>query len=366
MSALAMCVKCHNYYTEPDTFYKKMDQVFEKESVYQAIITCQCGHKHVVGGDYFGEAINMFGYELKDDESPEFDQYDAVMLTECHQSDPDRVASTYYSVGYFGNGRTVHLKPGVPKYIFRNFPCNCENQSHFGVRFCVSGSFQDKADKESSMSGVLEWCVSFVDALNIKKLMQQYATPDSVIEVEIFGIDKKDKWSDRIYCNPQRRVEAVAKQGDIIAYVTDDKFFINKIADVYEDPYGKKRFVLSGHLYNKCRRGCPIFDTTYDKLKFVILEKFKGAPAPMNKYRSRLLAKHTVTKDGEILPLSHLPYCIPSRYLKKSLIDQFREQYPQPADGSFNKKLFKRWLYKNWTKIFLSKKDCLAIYDLPN
>jgi len=118
LSGLYKCPNCEKYYSYDDAFDTKLSEQCELENTYQAVIKCQCGAKHIAGGDLYEfdcgineKGIMMFGNDYNEETDKGLDIFDAVMLVECEENDSDKVASTYSSESFAHAGRTIYLKP---------------------------------------------------------------------------------------------------------------------------------------------------------------------------------------------------------------------------------------------------------------
>ncbi len=371
MSGISHCGNCDVYYTEPEAFWTALDKSCDEKGHYSALIRCRCGKRRITGGEAFADdlndgktAINMFGRYIRDDtDTTELDYFDAVILTECDKDDPESVGGCWHSFGYClapgSTGRSISLKPGNPSYIFRNLPCNCENDDVCGIRWVVSGKYQGR-------SGILEWCKSKYDAENIVNLINTHihyeASPDNDhAKVEMFGIDRKytDSFgekrmhteiaSDRIryamgdivagyFVIEEGSSEKVYVYGKVIEVIVSDSL-VNIITvratNLMAKRDGRTGFWKRPTFIFRETHGCDYFN--------IIIKRSKVKYRLFNNFRDN----HYLVNSQY---LRNLPFRITPRLYKDDLLELFYEQYPARKDGSINKKLFKRWIRRNWNK----------------
>lgn len=251
-SCLMCCSSCNKYYSYPKRFDDALEVGCKEKGFYQAIVECSCGELRIAGGENHSDGdltgIMMFGYHYSEEKYPEqLDKFKALMLTPCYKNDPECCASTYHDFCGFDEriGRTIYLKPGEPKYIFRNLPVSCLNKDPNDIRWEISGTL-------GTMSGVLEWCTSFQDAL---------------LRLEVIN-----KFSDNVHVNPdfsQFNNVAINLNDKVLVKTGESEFVIGVVKRItstenkdynyrieplyfyhsYEKPcehYGKDWFVVKG------------------------------------------------------------------------------------------------------------------------
>lgn len=106
---LYKCQNCNQYFGYPQEFEDDLDSEVIKKGVYRAIVRCECGNTHGIGGerceyDEGVPAIMMFGFDLRNYKTrvdEELKVYNAVMLIECEESESE--AATW-------DGRRINLK----------------------------------------------------------------------------------------------------------------------------------------------------------------------------------------------------------------------------------------------------------------
>ncbi len=236
------------------------------------------------------------------------------------------------------------------EYKFRGLPCNCENHDLLDIRWYIGGHFQ-------GMSGVLEWCESFVDAYEIKIQMQKFCTEQDHIEIGMYGIDNHDQ-SEII--NHSKRYFNVGDQIVVIDnYAIYPQYTIFRVCDAFEHQSDNREMLIVKPLIN-CR-----YDGQ-DHLSFEPADKYllnihevlgiykrkSGTikQRPRNFHRSLKLMNPECEFSTLCIELIKLPFT-PLRNLHLGAINRFFEQYPQSPTRRFNKKLFKRWVRQNWSKL---------------
>lgn len=370
-SCLNHCDACDSYYGYPEEFDIALNEGCAANDSYAAVIKCHCGNKRVAGGEtcnsYDEPGIMMFGgkYDPKKERDHELPEFNAVMLTECSVDDPEKVASTYHSFGYClqpgVTGRTIHLKPGVPKYIFRNLPCNCDIAPGSTIRWCISGSFR-------GIHGVIEWCTSYSDAYTILNKMRLKTDEPEKINITNYG--EKCAYTDdfgekRYYTRPAlRHVEC--NISDKVLICLGEGYAFGQISNVEEDEFGKRSYCIflwihydnEGYVHLIYQDLDDMIDSS---MIMDVISRSKIKARPLNSFRSHM-NKH---KKSLYIPflcrqIAQLPFYVPERYFKQDVYDMFRKQYPMRQDGSFNKKLFKRWLRQNISHIFVKKSKVVS------
>jgi hypothetical protein len=238
-SGLAVCSNCKAYYSQPEAFDKALDEGCKRADVYRAVLKCSCGEKHLIGGEnqvYGGTVgIMMFGGQYIEEQWPDgLDEFDSVMLTRCDSSDPECCAVTYHNFmcGEEQYGITLALKPGTPKYIYRNFAITCKKNDRYGIRWSITGVLDE-------MSGVLEWCTSHQDAILRLDDVKRYSD-DVHIEPDLFPLNKMGVMlGDTFLIRTSKTDYMVAKIRSILAkdsggfsYKAEPSFFYHH----YENP----------------------------------------------------------------------------------------------------------------------------------
>lgn len=374
MSCVSHCDKCDAYYTEPKEFWTALDKGCDEKGHYSSVIKCRCGSLRITGGEsteaYGEKGTMMFSQQVRDEAIDTFDQFDVTMLTECEKDDPELVGTVWHSFGYClapgSTGRTVSLKPGKPKYIFRGLPCNCENEDPYRIRWAVSGQYQ-------GMSGILEWCKSRGDAESIAEKINTHIQYEQSLdkdhaEVEMFGInrDYTDSFGEKkVHTEITPRCLQYAI-GDIVggyfsvnAHTPNDNVFvIGRVSRVVPDINPFIVFVQAANIAPQ-RDGDtgkyqPVtfrFEAAAGSCLFpIMIKRSKIKRRPYNAYRD----SENKSMNNNIL--ATLPFYIPNRVYRAYLSELFYKQYTARKDSSFNKKLFKRWLRQNWSKVLVPKR----------
>ena len=357
MSGLNKCPNCGCYYSYPDSFDVKLTEVCDQDEVYSAIITCQCGSKHIAGGEPHyepgvGDGIMMFGQRFDEKVHIKFDEYPALMLTDCDENDPGKTAATYSR----SLGRTIHLKPGKPKYIGRHLPCNCENYDPFDLRWSVDGFYYDGSSCiHQGGSGVLEWCTSFHDACRIRDIMNQFAE------------DPRTELHVSLHKEPNCKLYGL---GDFVVFYIEglSSYAAGFIIDMVEEPNRHRdTHVLEIEIWYSCGTdGYSKNEDLHQKQRIhsdyvvAIKRRSKIKYPPLNYFRSKTKYDNTQYMHRFIDELfASLPFYVPRRHYRyENIANKFFEQYGyRHGNKKQNYKLFKRWLRQNWSKLLETKSD---------
>lgn len=365
---LSLCQNCDSYFGYPEELDKAMIAGCKEKGVYSAIATCQCGESHIAGGEACEDGIMLSSHEYSPDDGhyENHDKFDVVMLTKCNADDPECVASAYVSFGYFLNpestSRTICLKPGKPTYIFRNLPCNCSCDNIYQIRWCVSGHFQ-------GMSGVLEWCKSYTDAFNVINRMKLKADPQhDQLYIEPFEIVSAfGNRMIRYLHRSESRLNVTANVKDVVMFEWKKGCAIGHVNTVFDYD---KHTTYEIYLWDYFRTDGEATDAetqtglstplgrfvSIDESKLIIvITKARGVPRPRNAFRS--YGKSVGCYERPIYQMiAQLQFYVPDRRFRMDAFDMFHAQHPMRQDGSFNKKLFMKWLRRNLFKL-LDKKS---------
>lgn len=367
------CKNCDSHYTLTKEHLDRISEVCAIQSTYETVIKCSCGYEMVVVGEKYhnGDPIDFYTTHY-DDQSDEHDRFrietfDALMLTECSEDNHEKVAAIFNKHA----NRLLSLKPGKPNYIFRNLPINHPINDPYGIRWCVSGEFQDSASEDSAKHcGVLEWGVSFIDAILIRDKMRAKTAGDpKAIYVEMYGVDEyyvDYAGNDRFHIKPvSPNFKYHASIGDLVAcyVVFTDTFTIGIVTDI-------ERRIVQGDLirldaFTACRQSsgdATIFGDIWYDVSYVkcVLDRPKARQQPDNHFRNWCNDLSQLTTPISRI-FAQLPFPIPYRLYVRDIIDRFTKQYPLKANGRLNTKLLKRWIRQNWSKLLLSKKEMVAI-----
>ena len=166
------CPQCKRYYQLSANHVLYIEQMCDTDKQYgEAIVVCSCGAEHVSGGeasDYLedgAKGVMCFGRDVKPEDKGKILSFPAVMLTECEETDPDKTAATYHSK-HFANpdGRTIHLKPEMPKQgIERALELRKEL---FGIANSFGG------DETGMIAVTLHWgCNKILEAADLHKIL---------------------------------------------------------------------------------------------------------------------------------------------------------------------------------------------------
>ena len=365
------CKNCDSHYTLTKEHLDRISEVCAIQSTYETVVKCSCGYEMVVVGEKYhnGDPIDFYTthYDNQSDEHDRFriETFDALMLTECSEDNHEKVAAIFNKHA----NRLLSLKPGKPNYIFRNLPINHPINDPYGIRWCVSGEFQDSASEDSAKHcGVLEWGVSFIDAILIRDKMRAKTAGDpKAIYVEMYGVDEyyvDYAGNDRFHIKPvSPNFKYHASIGDLVAcyVIFTDTFTIGIVTDI-------ERRVVQGDLIRldafTARRqssgNATIFGDTWYDVSYVkcVLDRPKARQQPVNHFRTNMSG---IIPPYIVSSFAQLPFALPYRYYTPDIIRLFEKQYPPKANGSLNTKLFKRWVRQNWSKLLLSKKEMIAL-----
>ena len=114
LCGLVQCPTCKKFYSYDEKFSEALnDGCIGNDGYYMAVIVCACGEKRVAGGEHIGDGIMMFSHDFKSDRHDKIQSFDAVMLNECEEGDPDITAATYVGGSLYHKepGKTIYLKP---------------------------------------------------------------------------------------------------------------------------------------------------------------------------------------------------------------------------------------------------------------